>query len=182
MEEKESNPTTETTAPKNEEENSSSNPVTENQDVIELLTNSQNETDVLKLTENLEKILTNLSELKDVNTFITENNLNILKKINEVDNIKVNVLVCKLFVKILSDDSFFNDLVSPITDSDISAIPLLFNLVNECSSVLEKVDKFILFKDSFVLKNKILDLLQYIYVNHRKKLEKDKEKNDKLQQ
>ena len=106
MEEKESNPTTETTAPKNEEENSSSNPVTENQDVVELLTNSQNETDVLKLTENLEKILTNLSELKDVNTFITENNLNILKKINEVDNIKVNVLVCKLFVKILSDALF----------------------------------------------------------------------------
>ena len=183
MEEKENNVSTaETTTAQNDKENQESNPEPENIDIVELLKNSQNEKDVLKLTQNLEKIISNLSQLKNANTLITENNMGILKKINEVDDIKINVLICKLYVKILSNDSFFNDLVSSISDSDISQIPLLFNLVNECTSVLEKVDKFILFEYSFILKNIILDLLKYIYVNHRKKLEKDKEKNDKLQQ
>ena len=181
MEEKDTSQSTKetTTAETNPEKNTNAS---EDEELIQTLLKCQTETDNTKLYENIEKFNKDLAQLKEINTLLTEANLNVLKSLSEKNQIKIYILLCHIYLKILSNENLYSVYVSSITDQDISKIPFLINLVEECANVLDKVSGFIYFEDAFWLKNKTLDLLQFIYVNHRKKLENNKEISDKLLQ
>ena len=65
--------------------------------------------DLVTLVNNLSHFNHELKSLKDVSFFITEENIGILKKLNEKDNIKINLLLSKLYINLISNESLYSN-------------------------------------------------------------------------
>ena len=85
------------------------------------------------------------------------------------------------------DYSFFssdiNELIRVFDDLcvKLEKIDFLIDLIDQCTSLIEKLNGFIFSKELFSLKNKTLDLLKCIYFNCKSKI-KDDAKINKLQE
>ena len=58
-----------------------------------------------------------LKSLKGISIFRNEENLAILKKLSEKDNIKINLLLSKIYIKLISNESLYSIHLVEISES-----------------------------------------------------------------
>ena len=142
-------------------------------------TTTDSEDELLSLMTNLIDFESEIKSLKSMNEILSKENLNFFKKLSIKDNIKLNLLLSKIYMGIISNESLYNEYLLTITENDINKIDILFQLIENCISIIEKLNTFVFSSDLFQLKNKIIDLIKCIYYNCRNKI-KDEEKIQKI--
>lgn len=108
-----------------------------------------------------------LKSLKDVSFFITEENIGILKKLNEKDNIKINLLLSKLYINLISNESLYSNFLVEIEEQNLN---LIMQVIDECIILIQKLSGFVFDPEMFKFKEKTLSLIKCIYWNCKKKI------------
>ena len=123
--------------------------------------------DLISLVNNLSHFNHELKSLKDVSFFITEENIGILKKLNEKDNIKINLLLSKLYINLISNESLYSNFLVEITEQKLN---LIMQVIEECIILIQKLSGFVFDPEMFKFKEKTLSLIKCIYWNCKKKI------------
>ena len=123
--------------------------------------------DLITLVNNLSLFNHELKSLKDVSFFINEENLDVLKKLNERDNIKTNLLLSKLYINLISNESLYSNFLVEINDQKIN---LLMQMIDECIILIQKLSGFVFDLEMFKFKEKTLSLIKCIYWNCKQKI------------
>ena len=123
--------------------------------------------DLISLVNNLSHFNHELKSLKDVSFFITEENIGILKKLNEKDNIKINLLLSKLYINLISNESLYSNFLVEIEEQNLN---LIMQVIDECIILIQKLSGFVFDPEMFKFKEKTLSLIKCIYWNCKKKI------------
>jgi hypothetical protein len=154
---------------------------------LEIVQNLQNinvdSEDLTSLIKDLQTFEAKLKLLNNVCYIISNEVFQIFKKLIEKDNIKIHLILSRIYIDIISHDSLYNNyLMFGEDDSNkIEKVDLLLQLISDCTSLIEKLDGFVFDPKLFKFKNKTLDLLKCIYFNCKSKINDD-EKSKKLQE
>ena len=164
------------------EENISTNSTarsTEQIPVNEKKKKESSEDESLSLISNLVDFESYIKSLENVDEILTKEKLGFLKRLSLKENIKINLLLSKIYMNIITKDSIYTNYLVSISENDNKKIENLFQLIENCVSLIEKLDNFVFSSDLFQFKNKILDLLKCIYYNCKAKI-KDELKLQKI--
>ena len=123
--------------------------------------------DLISLVNNLSHFNHELKSLKDVSFFINEENIGILKKLNERDNIKINLLLSKLYINLISNESLYSNFLVEIEEQNLN---LIMQVIDECIILIQKLSGFVFDPEMFKFKEKTLSLIKCIYWNCKKKI------------
>ena len=138
-----------------------------------------NEDNLLSLINGLIDFEEYLRPIKSVNDILTKENIEFFKKLLQKENIKINLLLSKIYMNIILNDSLYDDYLISIKENDEDKVDILLQLVENCVSVIEHLKTFVISSNLFLFKNKILSLLKDIYYNLKAKI-KNEEKLQKF--
>ena len=116
--------------------------------------------DLVTLVNNLSQFNYELKSIKNISFFLTEENFEILKKLNARENIKINLLLSKIYINIISNESLY---LNYLIEIDEPKINLLIQLIDECIILIQKLSGFVFDPDMFKFKEKTLSLIKCIY-------------------
>ena len=108
-----------------------------------------------------------LKSFKNISFFINSENLDILKKINAKDNIKINLILSKIYNNIISNESLYSQYLIEITEEKIN---LIMQIIDECIILIQKLQGFVFDPELFKFKEKTLSLIKCIYFNCKSKI------------
>ena len=120
-----------------------------------------------------------LKSIKNINDILTKENIYFFKKLMQKENVKINLLLSKIYMNIISNNSLYDDYLITLKEEDEDKIEILFELVENCISIIQSLQNFIISSDLHAFKNKIIDLLKYIFYNCKTKI-KNEEKLNKI--
>ena len=123
--------------------------------------------DLVTLVNNLSHFNHELKSLKDINFFINEENLAILKKLSEKDNIKINLLLSKIYINLISNESLYSSYLVEISEPKLN---LLMQIIDDCIILIQKLSGFVFDPEMFKFKEKVLSLIKCIYWNCKSKI------------
>jgi len=123
--------------------------------------------DLVSLVRNLRKFNQALSSLKDITNFLNEDNLYILQNLNYRDNVRINLLLVNIYIKIISNQSLYSTYLADYTEEKLH---LILQIFDECITLITKLPGFILDPEIFKLKEKTLSLIKCIYFNWKGKI------------
>ena len=123
--------------------------------------------DLVSLVRNLRKFNQELSSLKDITNFMTEDSLYILQNLNYRDNIRINLLLVDIYIKIISNQSLYSTYLADYTEEKLH---LILQIIDECITLITKLPGFILDPEIFKLKEKTLSFVKCIYFNWKGKI------------
>ena len=139
--------------------------------------------DLSSLIKDLQTFESKLKFLSNVCYIFTSEVFQIFGKLIQKDNIKIHLILSRIYIDIISNDSLYNNyLMFEYDDSNkIEKVDHLLQLISDCTSLIEKLEGFVFDPKLFKFKNKTLDLLKCIYFNCKSKID-DNEKSKKLQE
>ena len=142
-------------------------------------TKPDSDNELLSLMNSLIDFESEIKSMKSMNDILTKENLDFFKKLESKENIKINLLLSKIYMSIISNESLYNEYLLSIKSDDTKILDILFHLIENCVSIVEKLNTFVFSSDLFELKNKIIDLIKCIYYNCKAKI-KDEQKTLKI--
>ena len=123
--------------------------------------------DLVTLVNNLSHFNHDLKSLKDITFFINEENLEILKKLSEKDNIKINLLLSKLYINLISNESLYSIYLVEVSEPKLN---LIMQIIDDCITLIQKLSGFVFDPEMFKFKEKVLSLIKCIYWNCKNKI------------
>ena len=123
--------------------------------------------DLVTLVNNLSHFNHDLKSLKDITFFINEENLQILKKLSEKDNIKINLLLSKLYINLISNESLYSIYLVEVSEPKLN---LIMQIIDDCIILIQKLSGFVFDPEMFKFKEKVLSLIKCIYWNCKNKI------------
>ena len=141
---------------------------------------------ILMDTDNLKSVIQTLSnfeqELKSAKniSILSADNLLFFNSLISKDNIKINILLSRIFSNILSMEYLYKIFLPSIKQNEESKIELIFALIDNCALLIEKLSNFVFSPEIFSLKKKILGLLNSFYNNCKNKFNEDDENLNKI--
>ena len=135
----------------------------------------------ITIINNLNNFYFKLKSLKNIEVILTTDVLLILQKLAELNNIKINLALQKIYLEILSKESLYKIYLAFNNNYIITLdkISFLLYLIDECASLIENLNGFVYDQDLFLFKNRTIELIQYIYLNFGNKII-DEDKIDKI--
>lgn len=126
----------------------------------------------------LNYFLSELYPLENLSTFLTQENLNFFYSLALKDNIKINILLCRIYYIILSKDYLYKVFLPSIKHNEIYKIDIILELEENISYALNKLENFIFSGELFELKKKSLGLLNLLYNNCKNKIDNKSKLDD----
>ena len=123
--------------------------------------------DLVTLVNNLSHFNHDLKSLKDITFFINEENLQILKKLSEKDNIKINLLLSKLYINLISNESLYSIYLVEVSEPKLN---LIMQIIDDCIILIQKLSGFVFDPEMLKKKKKVLSLIKCIYWNCKNKI------------
>ena len=118
--------------------------------------------DLITLVNNLSQFNYQFKSFENISFFITEENLDILKKLNARDNIKINLLLSKIYINLISNESLYSNYLTEISEPKLN---LMVQIIDECIILIQKLSGFVFDSEIFNFKEKTLSLIKCIYFN-----------------
>ena len=122
----------------------------------------------------LQNFYNNLKEI-NLEELITEENLDYFLNINQNENIKLDVLLSKIYNKIFSSEDFYKNYFSDDKEENKIKLSLIMKLMMEPIIILENFNHCFVSLEDFQLKENLLKLIKFFYVNLKDSFE-DEEK------
>ena len=132
----------------------------------------------VKSNQNIEKCLSYLESyliklnVSDMDNIITEKNLTSFQKLNEKENIEVDLLLTKIYNKIFGSENLYTSFFSD-PDENEQKIDITLALLDEAIQNIENFDDAVVSLDNFELKGNILKLIKFMKINLKDNLEKE---------
>jgi hypothetical protein len=123
--------------------------------------------ELITLVNNMSKFSHELKSMKNITFFLNEENISILKKLNERDNIKTNLILSKIYISLITNESLYSDYLVEITDEKIN---LIIQIIDECIILIQKLSGFVFDPELFKFKEKTLGLIKCVYWNCKSKI------------
>ena len=123
--------------------------------------------DLITLVNNLSQFNYQFKSFENISFFITEENLDILKKLNARDNIKINLLLSKIYINLISNESLYSNYLTEISEPKLN---LMVQIIDECIILIQKLSGFVFDSEIFNFKEKTLSLIKCIYFNCKNKI------------
>ena len=143
-------------------------------DTSELSLSAKNSTDIVKCLSYLESYFNNLN-VSNLDNIITEKNLKHFQKLDELENIEVDLLLTKIFNKITGAESLYSQFFSD-PDENESKISVTLDFIEEVLKNIENFDNDLISFDNFELKGNILKLIKFMKINLKEDLDKEEMK------
>jgi len=137
----------------------------------ELSLSVKNSKNIEKCLSYLKSYFTNLNT-SDLDNVITEKNLKNFEKLGELENIQVDLLLTKLYHKIICSDSLYTSYFSDYEENE-SKIELALGFLDEVLKNVENFDNDLISLENFELKENILKLIKFMKINLKEALDKD---------
>ena len=122
---------------------------------------------LVQLVKNITNFNYQLNSLKDISNFLTEDNIYILQNLNYRDNIKINLLLVKIYINIITNPTLYSNYLVEYTEEKLH---LILQIFDECITLIQKLPGFILDEEIFKFKEKTLSLIKCIYFNWKGKI------------
>ena len=126
--------------------------------------------DILTLYNDLIKFNIYLKSLKNIKLLLTNENLDILKKLNAKENVKISLVLSKIYMNIMNNDSLYLSYLVEIKDDEMN---ILFQIIEECISLCEILRGFVIDPEVFKFKTKTLGFIKSFYYNSKSKMTND---------
>ena len=120
--------------------------------------------DVLTLAEDLVNFNCELKSLKNIELFLTYENLDILKNLNTSQNIKVHLALSKIYINILSNDSLYSKFLLVFNEDKTN---LILQMIEECITLIKKLNGFVFDPEIFKFKTKAISIIKCFYYNFK---------------
>ena len=120
----------------------------------------------------LQNFYNNLNEI-NLDELITEENLNYFLDINQNENIKIDILLSKIYNKILSCEDIYKTYFTDDKEENKKKLSLLMKLIVEPIIIIENFYHIFVSLEIFQLKENILKLIKFIYINLKDYLKED---------
>ena len=140
--------------------------------LMELLRIKPESDNIITIINNLNTFYFKLKTLQNVEIILITDVLYILQRLAESDNIKINLSLYKIYLKILSKQSLYHNYLALNNNykNILDKISFLLYLIDECILLIENLRGLVYDKDLFMLKNRTIELIQYIYFNFGNKI------------
>ena len=125
---------------------------------------------ILSLLNDLIQFNIDLKSLKNIKLLLTNENLDILRKISEKEIAKINLALSKIYMNIIDNESMYSSYLLNIQEDDFY---LLFQFLEECISLSEKISGFVLKPEVFNFKSKTLGFVKSLYYSIKSKITND---------
>jgi len=132
------------------------------------------------IIEALHYFLAELKTIENISSFLSQDNLYFFYSITLKDNVKINLLLSRIYYLMLSKDFLFKLFVPSIKKNEYYKIDIILELIQNIAFVLDKLNEFMFSSMLFDLKKKSLGLLNCLYNNCKAKLKKDDEKIEEV--
>ena len=132
------------------------------------------------IIKNLNDFLWNLGAIKNLNNILSKENLYFFNSLIAKDNVKINLLLSKIFLNIISKEFLYKNYIPAIKEPDDYKIDIILFIIDNCILIEDKLSNFIFSYELFDLKKKILGLLNYLYNNWHNKFDENNEKLNKI--
>ena len=131
--------------------------------------------DLHSIINTLNKFILELNNLNDIAKIFSDKNLYFFSSLIENNDIKVNLLLSKIYNIIIAKEYLYKTFIPSIKENDEFKIYLIIELVSNISLLIKNLDKFYFSFELFELKKKSLGLLNCLYNKCKNKLKKDGE-------
>ena len=150
--------------PKNNEETKQM----DDSEIIELLKNINIDSeDLLYLVNSLIQFSYELMSLKRIELILTNEMIDIFKSLSKKNNIKINLILSKIYMNIINNESLYTNYLVEI---NVEKVNMIILLIEECMALIEKLNGFAFDPDLFKFKTKVLSLIKCIYYNRKKEI------------
>jgi len=122
---------------------------------------------LVALVRNIANFNQELTSMKDISNLLTEDNVYILQNLNYRDNIKINLLLVKIYINIISNQSLYSIYLVEYTEEKLH---LILQIIDECITLITKLPGFILDPIIFKFKEKTMSFIKCIYFNWKGKI------------
>ena len=137
-------------------------------EIIELLKNINiNSEDLLYLVNSLIQFSYELMSLKRIELILTNEMIDIFKNLSKKNNIKINLILSKIYMNIINNESLYTNYLVEI---NVEKVNMIILLIEECMALIEKLNGFAFDPDLFKFKTKVLSLIKCIYFNRKKEI------------
>ena len=97
------------------------------------------------------------------------------ENINPKENCKIDLILSKIYGKILSSEDFYKDYFVD-ADENEEKLPLVLSLIEETIQVIDNFSDYFISFDIFKLKQNLLKLIKFIYINLKDDITDEEEK------
>lgn len=122
---------------------------------------------LVSLIKDLTNFNQELASTQNITNFLTDDNIYILSSLNYRDNIKINLLLVKIYINIINNQSLYMHYLVDYTEEKLH---LILQIIDECITLIQKLGGFILEPEIFELKEKTLSFIKCIYFNWKGKI------------
>ena len=137
-------------------------------EIIELLKNINIDSeDLLYLVNSLIQFSYELMSLKRIELILTNEMIDIFKNLSKKNNIKINLILSKIYMNIINNESLYTNYLVEI---NVEKVNMIILLIEECMTLIEKLNGFAFDPDLFKFKTKVLSLIKCIYFNRKKEI------------
>ena len=123
--------------------------------------------DLITLVNNLSQFNYQFKSFANISFFMTEENIDILKKLNARDNIKINLLLSKIYMNLMSNESLYSNYLIEVSEPKLN---IMSQIIDECIVLIQKLSGFVFDSEIFNFKEKTLSLIKCIYFNCKKRI------------
>ena len=143
------------------------------EEIIELFSKIDiNSNDLLTLVNDLIHFSYELKSLNDICLFLTFDNFNVLKTLSTKENIKINLIVSKIYMNIINNESLYSKYLL-LLEKNEDKTNLIIQFIEECINLIEKLSGFVFDPELFNFKMKTLSLIKCIFLNCKTTIKND---------
>ena len=129
--------------------------------------------DLIYLINELNNFELNLKSINDINDILTKENLKFFQNLSLKENIRINLLINKIYINIISKDNLYDEYLLSIDEKDIEKVQILLQFIDNSISIIEKLANFIFSSEIFEFKKKIIELIKCLYYNCKGKIKNE---------
>ena len=141
----------------------------------ELEESYENRDDIEECVSHLNEFYKSLTTI-DLESLITKTNMNFFENMNPKENVQIDLLLCKIYAKIISSEDFYQNFFSD-EDENGEKVPLVLSLIEESIQILDNFSDYFISFEIFKFKENLLKLIKFIYINLRDDITEEEEKN-----
>ena len=147
--------------------------INESKEVSELERSYDNREDTEECLSHLETFYNSLTNI-DLDNLITKKNLKFFQNLNPNANIEIDLYLIKIYGKIFSSDDFYNNYFLDEEENE-KKLPLIFEMIDDAIDIIDDFSDYFISLENFKLKQNLLQLIKYIYVNLKEDITDEEE-------
>ena len=145
----------------------------ESKDISELEEGYENREDPEECYFHLKEFYNSLNSI-NLDNLITKKTIKYFQNLNPKENIKIDLLLSKIYGKILNSEDFYKDYFSD-EDENEKKMPLILSFIEEPIKIIDNFSDNFISLENFKLKENLLKLIKFIYINLKDSITEEEE-------